>query len=288
MCGHDGHIVCLLGAIAKILDNRDTIPNNCVVRAIFQPAEEGFGGATLMINDGVMENVDEVYGLHNIPFDPVGKVYVKSGYMMASSDKITFDIKGEGGHGSLIHQLKDPVFAASLLNIKIQHLIENKYSEEQPKNMRMSFPFIKSAKACNIIPDTSILQGALRCFDQKLRESVKKDLAQLAKEVEMETKCSIKMSLFPIANYSVWNDPKLTEEFVNNLGEEVSTEFLPLFASEDFGDYLQHAPGVFFFVAGGTQSSTLHTDCYNFNDNIIDKASSIFLKTVQIRLNLSK
>ena len=114
MCGHDGHIVCLLGAIAKILDIRTFIPENCFVRAIFQPAEEGYGGANLMINEGVMEQVDEIYGLHNVPFDPVGKIFVKSEYMMASSDKITFHIKGKGGHSSLIHLLKDPVFACLL------------------------------------------------------------------------------------------------------------------------------------------------------------------------------
>ena len=79
MCGHDGHMVILLGAISKILDQRDIIPSNCTVRAIFQPGEEGFGGADLMINEGVLDGVSEIYGLHNAPWDTVGDVFVKKG-----------------------------------------------------------------------------------------------------------------------------------------------------------------------------------------------------------------
>jgi amidohydrolase len=286
MCGHDGHIVCLLGALAKILDNRGSIPNNCTVRAIFQPAEEGFGGADLMIKDGVLSGVDEVYGYHNVPFEEVGTVSVKPGYMMASSDKIKFTISGKGGHSSKIHELKDPVFAASLLNVKIQDLLHTKYSKEHPENMRMSFPVIKGAKACNVILDESYLEGSFRVFDQELRKSVKADLIELTKEVEQSTGCKVTMTTFPIANYSVDNDANLTQKFINMLDEEVNQKGLPLFASEDFGDYQHHVPGVFFFVSGGgTSSANLHTDSFNFNDNIIDKTSSIFLKILLTRFN---
>lgn len=286
MCGHDGHIVCLLGALAKILENRLLIPSNCTLRAIFQPAEEGFGGADLMIQDGVMDNVDEVYGYHNVPFGEVGSVFVKKEFMMASSDKIMFHIKGKGGHSSMIHELKDPVHAATLLNVKIQELIKAKYSGDHPKHMRMSFPVINGAKACNIILDDSLLEGTLRVFDQQLRKNVKTDLQQLADEVEKKTHCQIKMSTFPVANSSVWNDPELTQKFIDNLDEEVMDEGLPLFASEDFGDYQVKVPGVFFFVSGGGRKGVnLHNDSYNFNDAIIDKVSTLFLKIVENRFN---
>jgi hippurate hydrolase len=95
MCGHDGHITCLIGGLAKILEKREIIPSNCTLRAIFQPGEEGCGGATIMINDGVLEGVDEIYGLHNVPWDPVGMIYVQPKYMMAAIDKITFKVKGK-------------------------------------------------------------------------------------------------------------------------------------------------------------------------------------------------
>ena len=79
MCGHDGHMTILLGAISKILDEREIIPSNCILRAIFQPGEEGYGGADLMIDEGVLDGVSEIYGLHNVPWDNVGEVYVTDG-----------------------------------------------------------------------------------------------------------------------------------------------------------------------------------------------------------------
>lgn len=284
MCGHDGHITCLVGGLAKILDERDIIPNNCTLRAIFQPGEEGCGGATIMINDGVLEGVEEIYGLHNVPYDNPKEVYVKPGAMMAAIDKITFTVKGKGGHSSLIHELIDPVFGASLLNVRINDLISEKYADDFPKNMRISFPQMDTASACNVIPDTSTLCGTLRIFDNDLRSKINADIKAIAESVEKDTGCEIEIDVFSVAKSPVLNDEGLTQKFVDMLGGKVKSDKLPIFASEDFSDYQEKVPGVFFFLAGGTQcGENLHVDNYNFNDEIIETAADIYFKIAQKR-----
>lgn len=286
MCGHDGHITCLIAALSLILENRNKYPNNCTLRAIFQPGEEGYGGATLMINEGVMEGVDEVYGLHNVPYDNPGDVYVKPGYMMAAIDKITITAEGKGGHSSLIHELINPVHAISLMNTKIDEAIRSEYSEEYPKNLRISFPQIVSASACNIIPDKAQLIGTSRMFDEKLRYQIRETLSTIAKEVELLTKTKISIDYFPVAKTPVKNDEILTNNFIKLLNGEIKNDKIPIFASEDFADYQEKVPGVFFFLAGGTKcGDSLHVDNYNFNDDIIEKAAEIFLKITIDRLN---
>jgi hippurate hydrolase len=284
MCGHDGHMTCLIGGLAKILEKREIIPSNCTLRAIFQPGEEGCGGATIMINDGVLEGVDEIYGLHNVPWEPKGEIYVKPKYMMAAIDKITFRVKGKGGHSSLIHELINPVYGASLINVKINEMINSKYSNEFPSKIRICFPQMETASACNIIPDNAMLCGTLRIFDQELRKSLREDINQIVKDVENQTGCTVETDFFPVAKSPVDNDPKLTQEFINIFEGKVTSDKLPIFASEDFADYQEKVPGVFFFLAGGTECGTnLHVDNYNFNDELIERASDIYFKLVQNR-----
>jgi hippurate hydrolase len=286
MCGHDGHITCLIGALAKILDKREIIPKNCTLRAIFQPGEEGCGGATIMINDGVLEGVDEIYGLHNIPYDSPGEVFVKSGPMMAAIDKITFTVKGKGGHSSLIHELINPVYGASLINVRINEMINTKYADDFPKNMRISFPQMETASACNVIPDESILIGTLRIFDNDLRKRVNEDIELIVKQIEQETKCKIDIDVFPVAKSPVLNDENLTGKFIKMLDGKVRQDKIPIFASEDFADYQEKVPGVFFFLAGGTNcGENLHVDNYNFNDEIIERAANIYFKIAEERFN---
>ena len=289
MCGHDGHITCLIGGLAKILDKRDLIPENCTLRAIFQPGEEGYGGATLMIKEGVLEGVSEIYGLHNIPWDNTGDVYVKSGFMMAAIDKVIISMKGVGGHSSLIHELINPVYAISLANVKIDELMRTKYKNEFPSKMRMSFPFIESASACNVIPNESKLEGTLRVFDNELRARVLQDIQLLVEQIGAETGCQPKVDIFKVANSPVINDADLTENFVKMLDGKVKTEGIPIFASEDFADYQEKIPGVFFFLAGGKKcGKSLHVPNYNFNDEIIEKAANIFLQITLNRLGKLK
>lgn len=286
MCGHDGHMACLIGALAKILEKREIIPSNCTLRAIFQPAEEGFGGALLMINDGVLEGVDEIYGLHNVPWENVGDIFVKPGSMMSAIQKLKITVKGKGGHSSLIHELINPVYAASLVNVRINQLIREKYSEEYPSNLRFSFPHFETASACNVIPDEAILLGTFRFFDLELMKKIRNDILIILKEIEKKTGCSISIQNLYNDRIAVLNDPELTKAFVEMQNGKVRTENLPVFASEDFSDYLKQVPGVFFFLGGGTKyGKNLHTENYNFNDEIIDKATHLFFQIVKNRFN---
>lgn len=284
MCGHDGHMTCLVGALAKVLEKRQIIPSNCTLRAIFQPGEEGHAGASLMIKEGVLQGVDEIYGLHNVPWANVGDVFVMPGHMMAAVDKLTIRVNGKGGHSSEIHKLVDPVYSASLINVKVNALLRGKYSAQYPSKMRLSFPQINTASACNVIPGQASMVGTLRVFDQELRKSIRNDIIGIMAEVDQSTGCTSSMEVLSLAMNPVDNDPKLTEAFMGVLKGQVRTDKLPIFASEDFADYQEVVPGVFFFVGGGTENGdSLHVDHYNFNDDIIDRASDIFFQIVENR-----
>ena len=206
--------------------------------------------------------------------------------MMAGLDKIRITVKGKGGHSSMINELIDPVYATCLLNIKINDMMPQKYGPNFDKTIRISFPFIESASACNVIPDVSKLEGSLRTFDNDLRKDIIENIRQVAKEVEQSTKCQIAIEVLSVCRSSVNNDPKLTENFVQMLGNKVRTDRLPVYASEDFASYQLKIPGVFFFLAGGSQcGETVHVDHYNFNDEIIEKGAQIFFDIVRNRFS---
>lgn len=112
MCGHDGHTTCLLGGASLILENLDKIPSNRGIRLIFQPGEEGSRGAHWMVQEGAMQGVDEVYGLHNMPYNELAeqkKICLKVGPMMAGASKISITILGKGGHGSQPEACRNPL-----------------------------------------------------------------------------------------------------------------------------------------------------------------------------------
>ena len=206
--------------------------------------------------------------------------------MMAGIDKITFTVKGKGGHSSMINELIDPVYATCLLNIKIKDMMAAKYGPNYDETIRISFPFIQSASACNVIPDVSTLEGTIRTFDNDQRKEINENICLVVKEVEASTKCQIGVNIFPVARASVNNDPKLTANFVKVLDNKVRSDKLPIYASEDFASYQLKIPGVFFFLAGGTEcGETLHVDNYNFNDGIIERGAQIFFDVTKDRFS---
>jgi hippurate hydrolase len=143
---------------------------------------------------------------------------------------------------------------------------------------------METASACNIIPDEAMLCGTLRIFDQDLRKRIREDIKLIVKDVEKETKCQVDIDFFPVAKSPVDNDPGLTNKFMGLFDKEISSEKLPIFASEDFADYQEKVKGVFFFLAGGTKcGSNLHVDNYNFNDELIERAADIYFKVVESR-----
>lgn len=154
----------LLGACKIIQQKRNQIPKGCTIRFLFQPAEEGLGGAEAMIQDGCLENVDEIYGIHNFPMK-FGNLIVKAGVVMAHSSKFYIKVKGKGGHASTPQATIDPVIIGSQIVVALQTIVSRNL--DPAHSVVISCCKIQSGEAANVIPDHYEIWGTIRDFDEK-------------------------------------------------------------------------------------------------------------------------
>ena len=163
MCGHDGHMAMLLAAAQVICANRSKIPSNKCVRLLFQPAEEGPGGAVPMIKEGCLERVDEVYGLHNFPNFPAGTIRVIDGAIFAATSVVKIKVTGHGGHGSAPHKTRDPINASAFI-LTALHSIKARVVASK-ENFAFTICNIESGSTYNVMPGTSFMQGTVRSYN---------------------------------------------------------------------------------------------------------------------------
>src|SRR6184192_1051987 len=165
-CGHDGHTSIALAVAAILSKRRAELTGN--VKVIFQPAEEGRGGANLMVKEGAMEGVDGVIGLHLMSYYPVGRVGVRAGTVFASADGFTMTVKGKGGHGAMPETAVDPIVIAAYIITALQTLITRETSPFSPAVITIGQ--VHAGTAFNIIPETAELRGTMRAFSKEYRE----------------------------------------------------------------------------------------------------------------------
>lgn len=170
MCGHDGHMATLIASALFWKKNRDKIPKNKSVRLLFQPAEEGPGGAKPMIEEGCLEGVDEVFGYHNVPFGEQGSITLKSGELMAGSVEVIVDIEAKGGHPSQPPHSIDPITAASNLHAAF-HTIKSR-NIFNTDVVSFTVCAINSPTPSNDIPKLVKMKGTLRYFQKDVRDKV--------------------------------------------------------------------------------------------------------------------
>lgn len=305
MCGHDGHTTMMLGGIALINANLDKIPSDRTLKVFFQPAEEGQRGAKLMIEEGCMEGVDEVYGLHNMPLAGSDKrVLINDTEMMAhiaiydievrtKIQFLTFQISGVSGHGSRPECCNNPIPAAARFYMKAFNFVNN-YQIAKP-NIRFSFTQLAGGSTFNCIPESCKIQGSLRTFDDEDSEKINAQIKKIAKEIETETGVKFTVNIKLGADGPVINTPRCAR-FVRRLAqkkfgaEAVTDEGTPVYASEDFSDFQKLAPGAFFFAIVNNLPSHvgLHHNQYNFDDSIIQDNCELWWDIVHERLNGNK
>lgn len=193
MCGHDSHITMLLAAADILVKNIHKIPSNATIKLFFQPAEEGENGALKMIEDGCLEGVDEVYGIHNIPKMPLGSVYCPDGPIM--SDIVVFQItlEGSGGHGALPHLNADLVLAASNLAMNLATIPSRDINCHNPSVLTIGK--LLAGSAPNVMPSEAILQGTLRSFDNETRETALRRIREMVNGISTVWKCSGKLEI---------------------------------------------------------------------------------------------
>lgn len=246
-CGHDGHTSMLLTAAKILNDVKDDIQGT--VKLIFQPAEELAQGAKKMIQEGVMEGVDGVFGIHLWSDVEVGKVSIEEGPRMASADMFKITVKGLGGHGSLPHQGIDAVVVASAIVMDLQSIVSREISPL--KSAVVSIGKFQSGTRFNVIANEAVLEGTTRCFDPEIREEFPKIIERIvkntAKSYRAEGSLEYTLGTPPTVNEKKYS--QLAAKTVEKLyGKEAITKLEKLTGAEDYAMYLEKAPGIIAFV----------------------------------------
>ena len=296
-CGHDGHITSLLGLAALVSQNLNSIPSNKITRLLFQPAEEfcrknNTGGAKLMVEDGCMKGVDEVYGYHNVPSFPLGHLAVKEGPVMSAITVIKFIVLGKGGHASVPHLSNNPVDAGVDVYLEIKK-IEEKFNNDKRKFV-MCFPMFNAGTADNVIPDTSEIAGTVRTLEIGLEDEILKEFGARLPIICQKHNCSLETIVKP--GYPIVDNHKEQADIIERLGKNqfgeklVDKSLLPIMASEDFSYFLIEKPGCFFFIGGKEKEDEpgLHCSNYNFKDSNLDVVSKFYLTILLDRFGLDK
>ncbi|MGG1401329.1 M20 family metallopeptidase [Bacillus salipaludis] len=252
MCGHDVHTTIALGAGIILQEISDLLPGN--VRILFQPAEESEGGAESMIQQGLLNDVKSIIGLHNVPELPVGKIGVKEGFLMASVDDFTITIKGKGGHAALPEKTIDPIVIGSSVVSQLQTIVSRTISAKE--SAVVTIGSFQAGSTNNVIPDKAILKGTVRTSNEEVRKkiydvftkTVTNTVAALGGEVEIDYQF-----LLP----AVYNDASVTEivrsAAVSVVGNKNTVIAEPTMGGEDFSFYQKEVPGCYVWLGSGNE-----------------------------------
>ncbi|HRO82258.1 MAG TPA: M20 aminoacylase family protein [Alicycliphilus denitrificans] len=280
-CGHDGHTAMLLAA-AQYFSKPEHRDFDGTVYLIFQPAEEGGGGAREMIKDGLFERfpMQAVFGMHNWPGMPTGSFAVSPGPVMASSNEFKITIHGKGSHGAMPHLGIDPVPVACQMVQAFQTIISR--NKKPIEAGVISVTMIQAGEATNVVPDFCVLQGTVRTFSIELLDMIERRMRQVAEHTcaAFEATCEFGF----VRNYPPTVNSAAEAEFARRVmagivGEDKVLPQEPTGGAEDFSFMLQAKPGAYVFIANGDGTHrdmghgagpcTLHNPSYDFNDALI-------------------
>jgi amidohydrolase len=280
-CGHDGHVAIGLTVARLLNDHRDEI--NGTVKLIFQPAEEGMGGADTMIKEGALENPAPVrcLGLHIWNEQPLGWLGVAEGPVMAAAAIFNITLTGKGGHGALPHLSIDPVVAAAQI-ISAAQTIASRNTDPQ-KACVVSFCALKAGDAFNVIPQTVEMKGTIRTFEPEVQKMTYKRLEEIVRGVGEAMGCKVEIKIESITQ-AVINDPLATlavKRAAQALlpDHEINEQGHFTMGAEDFAAYLQKIPGAFFFVGSTNAQKGLvyghHHPKFDFDEGVLPRAAAL-------------
>ena len=269
-CGHDGHTTMLLGAARYLAATRQF---DGTLNLIFQPAEEGQGGAEAMLADGLLERFpcDALFGMHNMPGLPAGHLGLRAGPMMASQDLLTVTLEGVGGHGSMPHLSVDPLVAAASMVMALQTVVSRTIDTQEAAVVTVGA--LQAGQAANVIPQQALLRLSLRALNPKVREQMLARVMAIIQTQAASFGCTVQIEHRPAYPVLV-NHPKETE-FARQVGvallgaDAVDGNTRTLMGSEDFAWMLQRCPGSYLFIGNGVSRPMVHNPAYDFNDDIL-------------------
>ncbi|BCA27335.1 M20 aminoacylase family protein [Metapseudomonas otitidis] len=272
-CGHDGHTVMLLGA-ARYLAQAGRFDGT--LNLIFQPAEEGQGGALAMLEDGLLERFpcDALFGMHNMPGLPAGQLAFRAGPVMASQDLLEVTLEGVGGHGSMPHLCVDPLVAGADIVMALQTVVARHIDAQQAAVV--SIGAFQAGEAANVIPQTARLRLSLRALDPAVRERQLQRVMAIIRGHAASHGCQVQIEHRPAYPVTV-NHPAETafarRVALDLAGADAVQDAPTLMGSEDFGWMLQRCPGSYLMIGNG-DGPMVHNPAYDFNDAILPRGAA--------------
>jgi len=273
-CGHDGHTAMLLGVARVLLERRDRFAGT--VKLLFQPAEEGPGGAKPMIEAGVLEDphVDAAFGMHLAQEVPLGTIALRPGPAMAASDRFAIRIKGRGGHGARPQSTVDPIVVGAQIVVALQTLVSREVDPTESGVVTVGA--FRAGEAFNVIPDTAELRGTVRSFMPEVRELLARRIEELARGVGAAMRAEVEVE-HHFGYPPTVNTPAMTD-LVREVAEGVvgieRVEHAPqMMGAEDFSYFLERVPGCFFFVGSRNDARGLvwghHHPRFDFDEEAL-------------------
>ena len=296
-CGHDGHTTMLVGAAHYLAATRHFVGDAVLV---FQPAEEGRGGADAMIKDGLFERfpVQSIYAMHNWPALPAGTIGINAGPMMAAADRITIEITGKGGHGAHAYLTVDPILVAAHIITAVQSIVSR--NVKALDNAVVSLCAIQSGDlgAMSVVPGTATIVGTVRTFKPEVQTLIEQRLKDLCAAIAQGFGATATVNYERIYPATINSPAEYTlaatvaEQIVG--AENIVPNLEPSMGSEDFSFMLKEKPGAYLRLgqgqalagANGT-SCFLHNSCYDFNDSVLPLGAALFAGIVERSLPLA-
>ena len=291
-CGHDGHTTMLLGAARHLAAAPDFAGT---VHFIFQPAEEGLGGARVMIEEGLFEKFpcDTVYGMHNMPGFPVGQFAIRPGPMLAASDSWEVTFKGTGGHGAMPERGTDPTFVAAQFIVAVQAIVGRNVASNQSAVLSVGHIAAGTHGSPNVIPSEVLIRGTARSFSPAVRSLLERRLAEVAAGIAQAGGCEAVSKYFrrypPLVNAAEQTAIAVQAAAMTVGAENVESNVTPISGAEDFAFMLEKKPGAYIMIGNGGDEQPrgchhVHTPLYDFNDQILTTGAAYWLNLVQLEL----
>jgi amidohydrolase len=290
-CGHDGHTAMLLAAAKHLARHRNF---DGTVYLVFQPAEEGGGGAREMIKDGIFDKfpMEAIFGAHNWPGMAVGQFGVRSGPMMASSNEFKITITGKGSHAALPHNGIDPVPVACQMVQAFQTIISR---NKRPIDAGViSVTMIHTGEATNVVPDTCEIQGTVRTFTNEVLDLIEQRMKEIAEHTcaAFGAQCAFEFARnYPPTINHADETAFFKQVAADVVGAHNVVEVEPTMGAEDFSYFLQAKPGCYFFVGNGDGAHRegghgmgpcmLHNPSYDFNDDLIPLGATLWVRLAE-------
>lgn len=289
-CGHDGHTATLLGAMKILSESRRF---NGTVRCIFQPAEEPGKGSKAMIDDGLFEKypIDEIYGLHNVPFIPAGEIHTRKGGIMASEDNFVIKIHGKGGHASSPHMGTDPLVVAAQIILGLQTIVSRNINPLE--QAVVSCTELRNDGAHNAIPSNIEILGDTRSCTPEVQNLIERRMRAISESTcQMHgAGCEFTYTheFAPTVNWDQCVETAVKAAAAVVGADRVNGNCDPWMASEDFGTFLTKIPGCFVFLGSGVcekaeDNIMCHNSSYDYNDDVLLTGAKFFATLIEQRM----